>query len=903
MRKRPFFVSAVLMLAAGLGPGVGPGLASGPHGSEPFPAAEDHTWIGPNQGAFSRPSYWDPLGVPGADGRSIFVSPADADQAVVFDFSPTNACMLVTAPTDRQSSQVVFDLSGNTYALTREWDEVDRGSVTIGDQPGGIARLRVVNGLVDARDAEIGLAGYGELMVSADGTWSAFQHMVSVGTRDSGRMEVVNGGRVEHGHGFAGQDPRAQGQVVVQGRHPVVADHPSTWLVTGWFGLGTNGQGSLSVAGGGIVDIGKCDMGVWPGSQGTAEVAGTGSRWQLNSPNEVSLIVGQRGHGSVTVSNGASLVSQGDTHIGESAGGAGDLVLTHRGTSDGTNEHPTLEVMHSLVVGQEGVGTLRLTERAHALVRDAVIVGTDLDASPGQASTIEVDGAESALSILGKDGEGSIIGMEVGRRGSGNLLAISAGGRVETEYAATIGGSEAEGILSIDGDDSALDAHFMFEVGRDGPGRVEISGGGRLVVDGLTGAPELPENGKGLTYIGLRNEGEVTVRGGGTAAPSILDSYAQLALGIEESRGHGRLNIEEGGVVISRKHVSPTDTAGIVGRMAGTSGEVRVRGAMSRWEMPDGGLTVGWFGDGLLDIRDGGSVICQYGVVGRAGGSDGTVTVASGPDEPGAEWWVFGPLSVGGDLLGNPGGRGRVEIGPWAAAFVSGSVLVHPAGTIQMSDSLLVAEQGITLRGVCRGHGTIGGTFINVDGVLHPDDLEAGQPWELGLANDYAQQGAATMRVDVIGDGAAGRLVLWTGSATLAGTLAATIRTGYVPPVGSEFEILSAPGGVIGEFGVYQLPAIQGEPVFDVVYGETAVWLRTLREYRCRADFDLDMDVDTDDLDIFAACAQGPAVAVEDEGCRAADFDGDSDVDQADFARMQRCHSGPNKPAEVNCTE
>jgi len=84
-----------------------------------------------------------------------------------------------------------------------------------------------------------------------------------------------------------------------------------------------------------------------------------------------------------------------------------------------------------------------------------------------------------------------------------------------------------------------------------------------------------------------------------------------------------------------------------------------------------------------------------------------------------------------------------------------------------------------------------------------------------------------------------------------------------------------------------------------------------------KADFNRDGDVDAEDLDVFEACATGPAIPYNpaalpepEPGCTltpdgngriAADFDEDSDVDQSDFGMFQRCYSGEGNPADPAC--
>lgn len=72
---------------------------------------------------------------------------------------------------------------------------------------------------------------------------------------------------------------------------------------------------------------------------------------------------------------------------------------------------------------------------------------------------------------------------------------------------------------------------------------------------------------------------------------------------------------------------------------------------------------------------------------------------------------------------------------------------------------------------------------------------------------------------------------------------------------------------------------------------------------RMPGDYDMDGDVDPDDLDLFTACATGPAIpyavgtfppgceiGTDEQGFLLADFDHDGDIDMGDFGAFQLCY-------------
>ncbi|GMU24104.1 MAG: hypothetical protein AMXMBFR13_41810 [Phycisphaerae bacterium] len=67
-------------------------------------------------------------------------------------------------------------------------------------------------------------------------------------------------------------------------------------------------------------------------------------------------------------------------------------------------------------------------------------------------------------------------------------------------------------------------------------------------------------------------------------------------------------------------------------------------------------------------------------------------------------------------------------------------------------------------------------------------------------------------------------------------------------------------------------------------------------------DLDEDGDVDQDDLDLFNACASGPAIPAA-PACQGQDYDDDGDVDHSDYGLWQRCYSGADNPADPGCMD
>src|SRR5690606_14444391 len=124
------------------------------------------------------------------------------------------------------------------------------------------------------------------------------------------------------------------------------------------------------------------------------------------------------------------------------------------------------------------------------------------------------------------------------------------------------------------------------------------------------------------------NEGVVTVTGSDGGGNASTWTVGDLTVGYS---GNGTLNIADGGYVFS--------TGGSIGLDSGV-GEVLVTGTDSSWEN-SGRINVGLFGNGSLRIEDSATVTSNDGVVGASGQGD---VVVSGL---GSSWVNTQQLNVG----------------------------------------------------------------------------------------------------------------------------------------------------------------------------------------------------------------------------------------------------------------
>ncbi len=112
--------------------------------------------------------------------------------------------------------------------------------------------------------------------------------------------------------------------------------------------------------------------------------------------------------------------------------------------------------------------------------------------------------------------------------------------------------------------------------------------------------------------------------------------------------GNGILNIASGGLVSDS---CSGCSAAVIGYYAGASGTVSVSGSGSTWNNNGGPVNVGYLGNGSLTIDHGGQASAGVLLVGGGPGTSGTISIATG-----------GQLITTGTAF--IGGNGGIPTGP-----------------------------------------------------------------------------------------------------------------------------------------------------------------------------------------------------------------------------------------------
>lgn len=147
-------------------------------------------------------------------------------------------------------------------------------------------------------------------------------------------------------------------------------------------------------------------------------------------------------------------------------------------------------------------------------------------------------------------------------------------------------------------------------------------------------------------------------------------------------------------------------------------------------------------------------------------------------------------------------------------------------------------------------------------------------PSTMQIDGDYLQQADATLEVDLLSPAMHDVLEI-TGAATLAGLLEVSEIAGFNPSSGDAFTILTAAGGLTGEFDAVELPELAGMQ-WLVDYSATEVTLSVI----LGADFDGSGLVDGQD---FLQWQRGAGLSGQIENSTG-DADGNGVVDANDLA-------------------
>lgn len=466
------------------------------------------------------------------------------------------------------------------------------------------------------------------------------------------------------------------------------------------------------------------------GQVATATVDGDGTSFTSNN----GMSIGTRGHGSLTVSDGASVTANSlntstgfGVYIGDAATGHGELTIESGASFSGNS---------FAVIGSQ-------------------------------------NGAQGHVTVTGDDSSWSQdVGITVGFSGHGEL-EVSATGRVETG-AMTLGTTQSgSGHVEVFDDGSEIVIDNTLKVGAGGSGELTIRDAGEVRAQDLViGESEAGEDAENSVHVQGEN--------------SLLDIQGDAVVG---QGGSGRIDIEEA----ARAQAATLTLAAF----AGSHGHLHVTGAGSEFIVQSDSLIVGYDGSGEIEVDNEGLVDAQQAIVRVGAGSSGhgEITVASagrmltGIMELGSEG--HGELSVSGagsEVITAPdayvglgaGSSGEAEITDDGLWQISGWLYVGSAGhggvevnggTLDIGGNLIIGQYAsgsgelsifagtVNIAGGdvtvgAQGHGALhvgASSTLNVDAIVLGS--QSGSSGELKVEGDGATFTSAALTAGWAGEG------------------------------------------------------------------------------------------------------------------------------------------------------
>ncbi|WP_168205418.1 hypothetical protein [Bythopirellula goksoeyrii] len=282
------------------------------------------------------------------------------------------------------------------------------------------------------------------------------------------------------------------------------------------------------------------------------------------------------------------------------------------------------------------------------------------------------------------------------------------------------------------------------------------------------------------SFIGYQagSSGVVTIDGAGSSWSNTTGTNnSNFSVG---HLGSGSLTITNGGT-ISNYH------NGFIGSETGSLGEVTVNGAGSSWTS-SGGMNVGFYGSGNLDISGGGAVSNNgQSAIGLLAGATGMATVAG----TGSTWTTNSGLVVGSS------GSGMLEITDSGQVTVGFTTQVArnsgSDGTISFDNGVLTTRNLIAAAEDLTGTGTINsqGLLTDVDLVF---DTTHGLIQTVDLTSNPSQSITINLNVDGTGTLGAGHSSI--GSMSVSDTVVVSSANGYIGyRSGSSGEVIVQGGG------------------------------------------------------------------------------------------------------------
>jgi T5SS/PEP-CTERM-associated repeat protein len=537
-------------------------------------------------------------------------------------------------------------------------------------------------------------------------------------------------------------------------------------------------------------------IGVNSAAIGYVTLTGVNSNWLLTA-NSSDMTIGAEGLGTVSLENFARVEIHGNTTLGLSSTGVGEVNI------DGVG---TIWDADAATIGVNGVGNINITGGGR-FASDSSTLGTNL---LGAGRVVIAD----PLSQWRVNG-----GVTVGSAGRGTI-SLYDGGMLRTTGPTTLGSTfSGTGIIEIDGPDALWDApDGGVTVGSAGVGKLHIFAGGRAAM----GANLLL-----ATATGSR--AEVWVDGVG----STLTARNALAAGTGETQ----LTISNGGEV-----TAAAMTWGATARLNLHDGRLKMTG--------QGGFSSSGLVAGTGVIETSNFINAQ---VGQSRGrvqlvADDHLRTTSTMVNNGLVDLAGGELEVGGALTNNfdldarngavlrVGGAGLDNNSGGQLAITAGEVDVFGAVDNNAGAQILVGN---------------GASAVFHDTITNNGDLVVlSGSTLLAVEQLNFSSNQSTLRLQLTADDVFAEMapVQAAGTINLAGGLTVTLAGGYQPQAGDVFPLLASDVRMTGDFLNENLPDLDAGLDWQLQQTPSSLSLAVIDTAGLPGDFNADGKVDGRDL-------------------------------------------------------
>ena len=406
------------------------------------------------------------------------------------------------------------------------------GGLFVGDEGDGVLEIRNGAQLKTTEASRLGSeeGSSGEVIITGSGShWEETRAgdragSLFIGRGGAGRLTIADGATVDARSTVLGSQENSTFEVTVDGN--------GSSLTTDSISVGTRGQGTLTGAGGASLvtsgstsSSGFATIGRNPGADGTVQISGQGSNWQVDEGLTVGGSVLGGAQGLLRVEDGGEVtigdqVTRGDLDIGKVEESVGTVIVNN------SELHTTGDITLGLRTNTNatpGQGYLFVEEGATVTSRS----GTIADAS-GSVGEVGVSGEGSRWEV---DGD-----IDVGSRGDG-LLQVGHG-------AAVIAGEQVSIALR---EDSAAEVTVNGElVSGDG---IDVGAGGILRGDGVVRGDTTVQGmiAPGNSIGGLSVEdGDLTFADGSIYRVEVNDGGDEAGVNNDSVTVEGDILIEEG---------------------------------------------------------------------------------------------------------------------------------------------------------------------------------------------------------------------------------------------------------------------------------------------------------------------------------------------------------------------